>query len=54
MITATPLPLTLTRLTRCVTVSLPLNQLSLVTRLGKMNRTHCRRSREFSPLDTIP
>ena len=50
MITAAPLALTLTRLTRCVTVSVPLAQLSLVTRLGKMDLIHWRRSRVFSPI----
>ena len=49
-----PVGATLTRLTRCVTVSVPLAQLSLVTMLGKMNLTHWRRSRDFSQFDTIP
>ena len=35
MITAAPLALTLARLTRCVTVSVPLTQLSLATMVGK-------------------
>src|SRR5208337_3906886 len=38
MITAAPLALTLTRLTRCEPVSVPLAQLSLVSMLGKMNQ----------------
>ncbi len=38
------------RLTRCDTVCVPSNQLSLVTRLGKTNRTHWAASRVFLEL----